>query len=91
MGFARAVSDGVGIAYLADVYVVAAARGHGLGIALVEQMVERGPGTGLRWMLHTSDAHGLYRRFGFRQPDAGMYLERPRAGAVDDVQRSSDS
>jgi hypothetical protein len=27
-------------------------------------------------MLHTSDAHELYRRFGFREPDA-TYLERP--------------
>jgi ribosomal protein S18 acetylase RimI-like enzyme len=31
VGFARAVSDGVAYAYLADVYVLAAARGQGLG------------------------------------------------------------
>jgi GNAT superfamily N-acetyltransferase len=91
VGFARAVSDGVGIAYLADVYVLAAARGHGLGVALVEEMIERGPGRSLRWMLHTSDAHGLYRRYGFAAPGAGVYLERPRGGAVDDPQRSRDS
>jgi hypothetical protein len=27
-------------------------------------------------MLHTSDAHGLYRQFGFAPPD-DRYLERP--------------
>jgi hypothetical protein len=27
-------------------------------------------------MLHTSDAHGLYRQFGFGDPDSS-YLERP--------------
>ncbi|HVT70851.1 MAG TPA: GNAT family N-acetyltransferase [Trebonia sp.] len=76
-GFARAVSDGVAFAYLADVFVVPDARGAGLGKELVETMIERGPGAGFRWALHTADAHGLYRRYGFAEPD-GMYLERPR-------------
>ncbi len=75
-GFARAVSDGVNYAYLADVYVVAGARGEGLGTALVETMIERGPGAGFRWCLHTRDAHGLYAKFGFAPPD-DRYLERP--------------
>ena len=44
VGFARAVSDGVDFAYLADVYVEAAARGAGLGTALVRAMIEDGPG-----------------------------------------------
>ena len=76
VGFARAVSDGVAIAYLADVYVDARARGAGLGVELVRLMVEDGPGAHFRWMLHTRDAHGLYERFGFAPPD-GTYLERP--------------
>jgi hypothetical protein len=63
VGFARAISDGIGLAYLADVYVEPDVR-------------ERGPGVGFRWMLHTADAHGLYERFGFAPP-AGHYLERP--------------
>jgi hypothetical protein len=40
-------------------------------------MVERGPGAGFRWMLHTADAHGLFARFGFAAADATV-LERPR-------------
>ncbi len=78
VGFARAFSDG-GSAYLADVYVLPAHRGVGLGKAIVRMMIEEGQGAGLRWMLHTSDAHGLYRSFGFAAPD-GRYLERPPQG-----------
>jgi GNAT superfamily N-acetyltransferase len=76
VGFARAVSDGVGLAYLGDVYVLPAARGRGVGTRLVATMIEEGPGAAFRWMLHTADAHGLYARFGFAPPDA-TYLERP--------------
>ena len=77
VGFARAVSDGVGLAYLADVYVLDAHRGRGLGTGLVRAMVEDGPGRAFRWMLHTSDAHGLYAKFGFSAPGP-TYLERAR-------------
>jgi GNAT superfamily N-acetyltransferase len=76
VGFARAISDGVALAYLADVYVIAAHRGRGVAQALVRAMVDDGPGSDFRWMLHTRDAHDLYRRFGFVAPDASL-LERP--------------
>lgn len=75
VGFARAVSDGVAFAYLADVYVSPAARGRGLGRELVRVMIDCGPGAGFRWALHTADAHGLYARFGFG-PANHTYLER---------------
>jgi len=74
IGFARAFGDG-GSAYLADVYVLAVHRGAGLGKAIVAMMVDEAPPR--RWMLHTADAHGLYRSFGFAASD-GKYLERPR-------------
>ena len=76
VGFARAISDGVAFAYLADVFVLPDARGAGLGKELVATMIDRGPGSDFRWTLHTSDAHGLYRKFGFARPDE-TYLERP--------------
>ena len=79
VGFARAVSDGAGFAYLADVYIDKEFRGQGLGVELVATMIDRGPGASFRWTLHTSDAHGLYERFGFTQPDR-TYLERPGTG-----------
>jgi GNAT superfamily N-acetyltransferase len=67
VGFCRAVSDGVAFAYLADVYVLAEHRGRGLGEALVREMVQEA-GWSVRWLLHTGDGHGLYRRFGFGPP-----------------------
>ncbi|HEY6793249.1 MAG TPA: GNAT family N-acetyltransferase [Kineosporiaceae bacterium] len=79
VGFARAVSDGLALAYLADVFVLTAHRGHGVGRSLVSLMIDKGPGRDFRWLLHTADAHGLYAEFGFRQPDQTL-LERP-AGA----------
>jgi N-acetyltransferase len=79
VGFARAAGDGVSI-YLADVYVLPAHQGAGLGKAIMRLMITEGPGAGCRWMLHTSDAHGLYRQYGFAAPD-GRYLERPREGS----------
>jgi N-acetyltransferase len=75
VGFARASGD-QGTAYLADVFVLPAHRGTGLGKAIVRMMIEDGPGAEGRWMLHTSDAHSLYRQFGFSTPN-GRFLERP--------------
>ncbi len=76
VGFARAVSDGVAFAYLADVYVDGSARGLGLGKAIVRLMIDDGPGRAFRWTLFTADAHGLYAGFGFVAPDP-TFLERP--------------
>lgn len=69
IGFARAVSDGVTVAYLADVYVLPAYRGRGLGLALVRETVEGGGAdwSEVRWLLHTADAQGLYRKIGFAE------------------------
>ena len=44
-------------------------------------MIEEGPGAGFRWMLHTSDAYGLYRQFGFAPPPDN-YMERPADAAT---------
>ncbi|HET7278516.1 MAG TPA: GNAT family N-acetyltransferase [Dermatophilaceae bacterium] len=76
VGFARVLSDGVALAYLADLFVLPDARGRGIGAGLVEAAMAP-PGDRMRWMLHTGDAHGLYARFGFAPPDS-TYLERPR-------------
>jgi len=69
IGFARAVSDGVTVAYLADVYVLPAYRGRGLGLSLVREIVEGGEAdwAEVRWLLHTADAQGLYRKIGFAE------------------------
>jgi len=79
VGFARVVSDGVSVAYLADVFVLPAHRGQGLGQELVREAVERGQHAHVRWLLHTRDAHGLYARVGFGPPGERL-MERPSGG-----------
>jgi GNAT superfamily N-acetyltransferase len=75
VGFARIVSDQHVIGYLADVYVLPEHRGQGLGVELVRESVERSPFTPRRWFLNTSDARGLYEKFGFGPP-SGEVMER---------------
>jgi GNAT superfamily N-acetyltransferase len=77
IGFARAVSDGASVTYLADVYVLPEFRGQGLGVELVREMIENGPYADKRWILHTADAHRLYEKFGFGRPSERV-MERPR-------------
>lgn len=77
IGFARAFTDGAALVYLADVYVLPEYRGRGLGAELVREMVENGPYATLRWSLHTKDAHGLYRRFGFGEPSERVMERAP--------------
>ena len=63
--------------------VLDAHRGHSLGKRLIRLMIDDGPGADMRWTLFTGDAHGLYRQFGFAEPDATAMV-RPalyRAGA----------
>jgi ribosomal protein S18 acetylase RimI-like enzyme len=78
VGFARAFTDGVSLVYLADVYVLPEYRGRGVGVRLVREMVENGPYADLRWTLHTRDAHGLYRKFGFAEPSERL-MERNKS------------
>jgi len=68
VGFTRTLSDGHAQSYLADVYVLEEHRGRGLGVELVRFSVDEGPFAGTKWFLHTSDAHDLYRKFGFAEP-----------------------
>ena len=68
VGFCRAARCAPGLFYLADVYVLEEYRGRGLGLELVREMVENGSLAGRSWLLHTEDAHALYRRLGFVEP-----------------------
>jgi GNAT superfamily N-acetyltransferase len=81
VGFARVVSDYATFAYLADVFVLEAYRGRGLGEWLIECVTEHPELQGLRrWVLATRDAHGLYVKFGFtplKQPDRFMERHDP--------------
>jgi len=77
VGFTRAVTDGLTVAWLCDVYVDRAHRGRGLATwmagAAVSDLRERRLD---RLVLATSDAHAVYRRVGFVVPDrADKYME----------------
>ena len=68
IGFARIVTDRATFALLADVFVLGSHRGKGLSKALMEAVKARPDLQNLRrWLLLTSDAHGLYRQFGFTE------------------------
>jgi len=78
VGFARVVTDHATFAYLADVFVVVAERGQGLGRWLIESILAHPELQGLRrWLLGTRNAHHLYRRCGFSEPAPPFaFLER---------------
>jgi GNAT superfamily N-acetyltransferase len=80
VGFARVVTDRATHAWLGDVFVVEERRGRGLGVWLVQCVLEHPDLKGLRrWALATADAHALYSRFGFRtttRPEVHLVIER---------------
>ena len=75
-GFARVISDHATTWYLCDVVIDPAYQRRGLGKALVSHIVSLPEYAGLRGMLLTKDAHGLYEQFGFRSVE-GKFMSRP--------------
>lgn len=80
-GFARVISDFATYAYIADVFVLDAYRGQGLGKWMMECIATHPSLQTLRrWSLATRDAHGLYRQIGFiplRAPERWMERHNP--------------
>lgn len=75
--FARVISDQATFYYLCDVIVDEAYRHRGLGKALVAHIVSRPEYKGLRGMLLTRDAHGLYEKFGFERAEVRAMVKAP--------------
>jgi GNAT superfamily N-acetyltransferase len=82
IGLARVITDRATYAYLCDVYVLPERRGRGLGVWLMECVMEHPDLQGLRrFSLATRDAHELYRRFGFTElPDPERHMVISRRG-----------
>jgi len=78
IGFARMITDHATFAWLADVWVDEAARGAGIGRAMVRWFLDRPDYRDLRRVgLTTADAHGVYAALGFTplaRPE--RYMER---------------
>lgn len=81
VAFARLVTDHSTFAWLCDVYVEDAQRGHGLGQWLVDAACRYADQSGIeRTLLATRDAHGLYTAYaGFLPLEApGKWMSRMR-------------
>lgn len=77
VGFARTVTDYARFAFLSDVWIDDAARGHGLGTWLVETILgDPRMADVTNWSLGTRDAHGLYAKFGFEPADSAVMMQR---------------
>jgi GNAT superfamily N-acetyltransferase len=79
VGFARAVTDCATIYWLCDVIIDEKHRGKGLGKALVDCAVNSKELAGLRGILATKDAHGLYGQYGFESVE-GRFMVRMADG-----------
>ncbi|MGV3695710.1 GNAT family N-acetyltransferase [Flavobacterium sp.] len=67
VGFARVVTDYVVFAYLMDVFIDEKHRGKGYSSMLIDAMMKEPELQRVKiWRLATSDAHFLYRKFGFK-------------------------
>ena len=79
-GFARVVTDRATFAWLCDVFVLPAHRGHGVSRRLMDAVMAHPELAGLRnFLLATRDAHGLYEKFGFTplaEPRRWMVIRR---------------
>ena len=82
VGFARVITDRATFGYLADVFIIPEHRGKGLSVELMDAVFSHPDLKGLRRiMLATSDAHGLYRKFGFTDlADPGIIMQLHRPG-----------
>ena len=77
-GFARAVTDRATFAWLCDVFVVEAHRGHGLAREMVRTLLQLPELDKALWLLATDDAHGVYAPLGFEAVEPGRWMKRPR-------------
>ena len=71
LGFARVATDYAIFGWLMDVFILEEYRGQGLGKQLIEHVTSHPVIMNLRRIgLATSDAHDLYRQFGFSSVSA---------------------
>jgi GNAT superfamily N-acetyltransferase len=76
----RVLTDGIAVAHICDVFVLAAHRGKGLSRMLVRALLDRPEIADCKKItLNTADAHGVYAALGFKplaDPSFSMELRR---------------
>jgi GNAT superfamily N-acetyltransferase len=81
IAFARVVSDYATFAYLMDVFVLPEHQGRGLSRQLIQNIMDHPQLQGLRrFMLASSNARGLYQKWGFQalgKPEIMMEINHP--------------
>jgi GNAT superfamily N-acetyltransferase len=82
IGYARAISDKTRFAYILDVYVDEHFRKKGFGQAMIKFILNHPELKDVyQWLLITKDAHGVYRKVGFKNlenPEKWMEIRNPR-------------
>ncbi|MEO8254501.1 MAG: GNAT family N-acetyltransferase [Flavobacterium sp.] len=67
IGFARVITDYVVFGYVMDVFIDQKHRGKGYSSVLIDAMMKEPILKNIKiWRLATSDAHFLYKKFGFK-------------------------
>jgi len=72
IGTARALSDGVGNAYVVDVWTHSNYRRRGIASRMMALLAERLPGQHI--YLFTDSAEGFYRKLGYRRQGVGLSM-----------------
>ena len=82
IAFSRVISDKTRFAYILDVYVDKNYRKHGIGQAMIRHILTHPELKDVyQWLLVTKDAHGVYRKLGFKaisRPNDWMEIISPR-------------
>lgn len=66
IGFCRLITDYIVFAYVMDVFIIEEQRGNGYSSILINAMMTEPELQQVKiWRLATSDAHFLYKKFGF--------------------------
>ena len=75
VGFGRVITDYYTFGWFADIFVLPAYRGKGISKKMLSHIMEESWCKRLRRkMLNTSDAHGLYRQFQFKDLANPAYM-----------------
>jgi GNAT superfamily N-acetyltransferase len=80
VGFARAVTDRIFVAWILDVVIDPEFRGQGLGKWLISCMLEHPELARCIKLLRTRDAHELYRKFKFTLSECMELQPDPKEG-----------
>jgi predicted GNAT family N-acyltransferase len=76
VGFGRIITDYATTFYICDVIIDENFRGRGLGKMLIACMMDSENLKSITGLLVTSDAHGLYRQYGFTPVENKLMLRR---------------